>query len=280
MARRRKTNPLSVIAALVLLGLIGWGIEHPSAVLTGFLIVVAGVAAAVILPPFYRSLRAEAERRQRFARISSTAAQHITNLSSMYLRTRRPDGFGGVDEAGWRQSVDYFLRNYVFTEWSEADLRNWRKGAEHAVITQWLTDFVARSAGTRQSPRLAPVDTSQLTPRGYEEYCADILEVAGWDTELTPATRDSGADLIATKGTWRVAVECKRHAQPVGNRAVQQVHAARSLYHANAACVVATGGHTVQAQREALGLGVLLLHDNELADLELALNRVATRSGT
>ncbi|WP_420794398.1 restriction endonuclease [Sphingosinicella microcystinivorans] len=91
-----------------------------------------------------------------------------------------------------------------------------------------------------------------------------MLHHCGWSVQMTPATRDGGADFVAEKGRHRLVAQCKRYAQPVGNKAVQEVHSAVRLYHGTIACVIAPMGFTSQARREAHGLSVTLLHHSAL----------------
>jgi restriction system protein len=269
MARRRKGSiPPGLVGVVLLLALIGWGLSHLSIILAAAGVVGVLAIAAFALP---RIMRAGYRSRRRAA-IERAAADHRMDLAGTYLRSRRPDGFGGYDDRKWRGAMAVFLDKYVADAEADAYGRGWRY-EDHEAAVRWLSDYAAAEAQAGRQTRLAVADTSRLTPRGYEQHCADLLEAEGWTVQLTPPTRDSGADIIATKGRWRVAVECKRYAKPVGNKAVQQVHAARSLYQANAACVVALGGFTPQAEREALGMFVLLLHDGELSRLEALLGR-------
>lgn len=100
----------------------------------------------------------------------------------------------------------------------------------------------------RAANPLARVDTSELTPLEYERHCADLLKAKGWTVQMTPATRDGGADFFVEKHEWRMVVQSKRYAQPVGNKAVQEVTPALLLYNGNVACVAAPTGFTRQAQ--------------------------------
>lgn len=109
------------------------------------------------------------------------------------------------------------------------------------------------------------IDANSLTPIEYERYCADLLTAKGCVVQMTPTTRDGGADFVAEKQDCRLVVQCKRYGQPVGNKAVQEVTSALLLYSGNVACVVAPKGFTRQAQHEAHAQRVELLHHSALA---------------
>ena len=61
---------------------------------------------------------------------------------------------------------------------------------------------------------------SGLTSREFEHVIEELYHSMEYDTELTPATRDGGHDIIATKqdiGRKEViSVECKLYTSPVG----------------------------------------------------------------
>lgn len=118
---------------------------------------------------------------------------------------------------------------------------------------------------SRHDP-LAVVNVWELSPTDYERYCASLLERYQWRIQMTPATRDGGADFIATKGPHRMVVQCKQYTKPVGNKAVQEVTSAVRLYKGSLACVVAPVAFTAQAKREAFGLNVHLLHHTDLSN--------------
>lgn len=63
-----------------------------------------------------------------------------------------------------------------------------------------------------------PATLYGLTPRRFEELIASIFRNQGFDTTLTPETKDGGYDVIAVHydkytGPSRYLVECKRYAE-------------------------------------------------------------------
>jgi hypothetical protein len=71
---------------------------------------------------------------------------------------------------------------------------------------------------------------------------------------------DQGVDVIATRGSERIAVQCKNYAKPVGNRPVQEVYAGAQHHRCTAAWVVAPEGFTKGAVDLARSVAVSL-HD-------------------
>jgi HJR/Mrr/RecB family endonuclease len=62
-------------------------------------------------------------------------------------------------------------------------------------------------------------------------------------------------------------LQCKLYSNPVGNKAVQEAHAARGFYEAKWAIVVSNRTYTPSARELAHSLGVVLVHHDELATL-------------
>lgn len=109
-------------------------------------------------------------------------------------------------------------------------------------------------------PNLRPVD--------YEQYCAQQLRSAGWSADTTKASGDQGTDIIATKGNLRLVVQCKLYNHPVGNKAVQEIAAARTHESADYAAVVSNMRYTAAAEELAATNGVLLLHHADLRSID------------
>ena len=101
-----------------------------------------------------------------------------------------------------------------------------------------------------------PEKLYNLTPRRFEELIAEILKDFGFDTELTPATRDGGRDIYAyvrnAVTSFLMFVECKRWARhrKVGIGVVQRVHGAAKAGGAHKAMIVTTSFFTHPARQE------------------------------
>lgn len=110
-------------------------------------------------------------------------------------------------------------------------------------------------------------DVSMLTPHEYETRCAALLEQGGWRAATTPIN-DQGADVIGTLNGYKVVVQCKKYTSRVGNRAVQEIAAAKLYYKADIAVVVCLNGYTRSADELGKRCGVYLLHHDQLRHLQ------------
>lgn len=111
---------------------------------------------------------------------------------------------------------------------------------------------------------------SEMGGREFEEYVAGVLTSLGFHTELTPASRDQGIDVIAKKadalGVETVFfVQCKNHASPVGVEIVRSLLGAVPPDKPGARAVLAAPkGVTKDAEVLARSRGVLVLDEREL----------------
>jgi restriction endonuclease Mrr len=107
-------------------------------------------------------------------------------------------------------------------------------------------------AALAQTPRLL----YEIAPRKFEEIVAELFRKEGFDVELTQATRDGGADIIALSRRMNIRqkmiIECKRYKPEnrVGIAVVQRLLGVKTHMNANMAVVVTTSSFS----REALAV--------------------------
>lgn len=86
------------------------------------------------------------------------------------------------------------------------------------------------------------------TGQDYEKYIADYLAWQGYHHIVhTGRTGDFGVDIVARKGLYTYAIQCKYYKKPVDGSAVQQVVAGMPCYGCNAAMVVTNQTLTANA---------------------------------
>ena len=117
----------------------------------------------------------------------------------------------------------------------------------------------------------------EMSPREFEHRCADYLALKGWRSRNIGGPGDQGVDVLAEKDDIRLVLQCKKYGKPVGNRAVQEVFAAKAHARASAAAVVSNQGFTRGARELAAATGVMLLHFTELGAIDEILARSRPR---
>ena len=90
----------------------------------------------------------------------------------------------------------------------------------------------------------------------FEAFMADLLAAMGHRPTVLGGSGDQGVDILldAADGE-KVAVQCKNHAKPVGNTAVQEVFAGAAYHGGRHAWVVAPAGFTKGAFELARSVG-------------------------
>lgn len=102
-------------------------------------------------------------------------------------------------------------------------------------------------------------DIDSMTGEEFEQYCANLLKLNGFKgVVLTQKSKDRGADILAKKHWKKYSFQCKRNASNVGNKAVQEAYAGKTIYGADIAVVITNQHFTKQAVEDAKKLQVQL----------------------
>lgn len=172
--------------------------------------------------------------------------------------------YGEVDRQKWDREVATFLRKnpkmvQVISNLEQTTQRS-------AVSFDWVSRLAARvnelTTAAQDLPTIAGLDGHD-----YELACVETLRKGGWHATLTSRTNDQGVDVLAVRVGRKVAIQCKNYRAPVGNAAVQEVHAGAAYYEAEFSVVVSPSGYTSSARQLAQKLRVLLIDSSELIKL-------------
>lgn len=101
----------------------------------------------------------------------------------------------------------------------------------------------------------------------FEELAARLYKFMGYHVNVTPLIGDQGADLIIEKFGEKTAVQVKRSSTNVGNKAIQEIVAAKSHYNCDKAIVVTNSFFTRPAEELARSNNVKLVNRTELQEL-------------
>jgi HJR/Mrr/RecB family endonuclease len=129
----------------------------------------------------------------------------------------------------------------------------------------------------RRLGRASPEELDVMSGAEFEDYVAERVRAAGWSTSAVLRRGDFGADLTAERAGVRVAVQAKRRAVNVGNRAVQEAVSGADFHGCEAAVVVTQARFTPAARRQAAAarLPVALVDREALANFPQVLADVA-----
>ncbi len=114
-----------------------------------------------------------------------------------------------------------------------------------------------------------PKKILKLSPRDFEYFTAETLQLLGFEVELTKATVDGGVDIFAAQhtdlGSFLYCVECKHYlTQKVGVEVLRSVYGTVELKKANAGLIVTSNYFS----RNAHKLQGELKHRIKLADFD------------
>lgn len=207
--------------------------------------------------------RLERERREareaELRRVAEAIDEHASVLRTKRAQLRHPDEYGIIDEEPWLEHCDYFVGHVIKRQFPDL---------EEFIVEQLpqLIDVVLDQPATGAST-LQRADVHGMDGIAYEHHCAEILTAHGWATTVTKASGDQGVDVIARRGDMKLVLQCKRYSAPVGNKAVQEVIAARQFEDATHAAVVSTAPYTDSARALAHKTGVYLISQEQLPQL-------------
>lgn len=198
--------------------------------------------------------------RQHVTGIRKLVRQHLKTLVLKRARGFTRDDYGMLVDSGWSKEIAYFYDNVLPPPWR----------TEHSLSD--VAELIEREI------RKLPEDThaawtmanrNDIASGGdFECFVRQRLEERGWLVRHTGRSGDQGADLVAEKGDVSVAVQCKLHSQPVGNKAVQEALAAQNYYATDFAAVISNAAFTKSATRPARSANILLLHTSDIGVLD------------
>jgi hypothetical protein len=179
-------------------------------------------------------------------------------LQPLLLRARAKgrNKYGDIDYTEYVREVADFLNTYF----SEDDLRFFHGRKPLIACVEHLEGWFAAPV----DPLVMPVDGID-----FEYWCAARIEEQGWAARVSKATGDQGVDIEAMRDGITVAIQCKRYADPIGNKSVQEAFTGMTHYRADAAVVIGTGGFTKAALELATNTGVILLDAENIGEFTM-----------
>jgi restriction system protein len=188
--------------------------------------------------------------------------QQIVNEHSHELTIRRkqltihvPDG--GIDDSHWQKEVSFFIEQIV-----EPQTSHLSNSGECAIqVRQMIEVTTANYLLSRVSFSL------DRDPLPFEHLVADALADLGWTTCFVNGDGDRGIDVVAEMREKRVVIQCQYAASPIHHTIVMEAYAGKT-FDTDYVAIVSNSTFTRNARWHAAGTRVILLHHNELTQLE------------
>jgi restriction system protein len=261
--KRQQDNSLVALVGVALCIYILYELVTQNLPIVIFLFVVVGLIAtfAVILP-------ARRNRRTVFEKANDLIEQKADLLAKRRAQLVRQDPYGKPLLDKWHAEIDYFIAEHIRPRLSVKQQSILER--ERGEIVRLI--MLCAENQTERSP-VFKAFSETMTPTEFEAFCAEQLQVSGWDARLTRTTGDQGVDVIAEINGLRVVLQCKLYSGSVGNSAIQEIVAGKAYERADRCVVVTNSRYTPAAEQLAATNRVLLLHYSELPLLETLLQR-------
>lgn len=101
-------------------------------------------------------------------------------------------------------------------------------------------------------------------PKDFEAQMADMFRAYGYHVVETPYQGDHGVDLKVFKDNEFAIVQCKRHANPIGESVVRDFFGALQHEGADHGFIITTSRFTDSAHKWAKGKRIILVDDRAL----------------
>lgn len=189
-------------------------------------------------------------------RLIDSIDRHRSALTRNLERAIRKNDYGAVKEDQTEEALLEFFASIDL----DFDLI---EGADAIEIVFEQIEFRA------QEDREAGFDAHHLPFDGhaFERWVAEALVGFGWEAEVTTGSGDQGIDVVALKQGKKIGIQCKLYSHPIGNKAIQEAHAGKIYYNADAAAVLTNASFTRNAKDLAMVTGVLLLSHHDIPHL-------------
>jgi restriction system protein len=195
--------------------------------------------------------------------VDEIVQKHKDALARQRMTLVSKDPYGIVDTRKWEKEIKRFTENVVMPR-TNPGLRK---------VDPSLLLLVGAAVSKVVLPHAEELSAKlnfdpAMSPAMFEHWCGKTL---GWKARVTVASGDQGADVVVEKGGVLGVIQCKLYSKPVGNKAVQEAHSAKSHYGAGFAAVVSNAAYTPSARALASSTGVHLLHVSDLSRLDALL---------
>lgn len=180
--------------------------------------------------------------------------QNKASLLSNLRRALKRDEYGSVELDIRNDEILRFLNS--------ARLLRASRSAGIGRVQRYIKSWAKREE--KKVPISSPLPTSGID---FEYWVADRLREYGWEATVSQGSGDQGIDVVATKESMRVAIQCKLYEGSVGNKAVQETIAGMSFYDLHQGAVVSTGKFTRSARELAQKNKILLLSVEDIPHL-------------
>lgn len=236
-------------------------------VLLTFLIMAA---AGVFLSGAAASKENEQRKRAYEEKIDALIQAHTRTLHTKKLQTIRRDAYGNIFYDKWEKEKAYFYEFVVKPNLGLHIQQASNQVDPYTDLQRFTSEAIEKAVQKLEKLySVNRIDVDKLTPYEFENFCAQLLNEAGWKAQVTQKSGDQGIDIIGERNGIKAVFQVKKHASPIGNKAVQEAIAGKAFASADVAFVVSNSSFTPSARQLADVSGVELLHYSRLKTLNV-----------
>lgn len=204
---------------------------------------------------FYKKARVNHVRQDCLGEIQN----HIQTLCTKRNHAFIPNEYGFSDPTKWDKEVKKFINQVLYQSVSNLEILN--VDDIYELINDAIDEYEINNVNDVDS-------INDMTGQEYEILCKNELIRFGWKADLTKASGDFGADIVARyQGTCAV-IQCKRYSKTIPSSAVSAVLGSIKMYpSANCGVVVSNAPFSPAAYKLAHKNNILLIHHNQLGNL-------------
>ncbi len=189
--------------------------------------------------------------------MKSDVKKHLSALRRNLDKAIKKNDYGAVEFDGTNEEISRFLASVGF------DAVDAESGEYISIVKEAVAECEAQLEQSEFDPLDLPDDGFE-----FEFWVADNLKKFGWDAKATAGAGDQGVDVIAIKNDIKVGIQCKLYSGSVGNKAVQEIIAARDYFDLDFAAVLTNAEYTKSAKELALKSKVKLLTQYDIPDFD------------
>jgi HJR/Mrr/RecB family endonuclease len=202
--------------------------------------------------------------------------EYVKNISAVCIRNTEPhihtlwvkwkqlsfkDDYGKFIDTSWKRELHYFVETVIVPM---AYIQPGREDGDKEFMAD-LVECDIRAYNTERElsgfPNSDPLGAyaPSMSGQEFEHLVENVLLSIGADVTRTPKSGDQGVDLMVRFKGLKLAIQCKRSAASVGNKAVQEIVSGKLFYKADHALVVSDSRFTKSARQLASSLDVHLV---------------------
>lgn len=164
---------------------------------------------------------------------------------------------------------EWFINEHTEKFFSQEDLKELIRNEikKRTNLSRAEAIRIAIKTGRVNQDRVQIEDIDDMDGIEFEHYIQKLFSAMGYMVDVTKASGDQGADLIAEKFGSKIAIQTKRYRGSVGNKAIQEVIGAMQYYGCDKGIVVTNSTFTKSAIALAQKSNVELIDRFKLEEL-------------